>query len=222
MFELKVIKEETINSELYKSDGVSIVLKPLTTQLRAKIELECAKERGMVLDLQIEGEDLRASIDTWLTANLAPNAKDLQEGITIPENIQSATRRMVDIREQIAILQNGFIYPMWIKGAVKKVTGVSKDGQSATPQDLSEMAPIDMIEELGKAITNRVYLSAEVQQNLESPTTSSAVDGGQNHTTTATPVSAMVAPPQEIVANIFQKISDSQDTCGSLASGTAT
>lgn len=210
MFELTVLTEQRVMSEKYASDGVGLLLKPLDVPLRAAGELAAAKYRAQVYDLGNEAEDIKMKVDPWVRANLNPDGTLIDES-NIPDDITRAASRILEIQDQMMVLRNGFVLPIWIRIATKTVLGVSINGQSPSVDEFIRFAPPEMIQELGNMILGKLQLSAKVQENLGSPTTSGAVDGGLRTPTTASSAVPTVAstPTQEIASGIFQKLSES-------------
>ena len=85
------------------------------------------------------------------------------------------------------------MYPFRIRFAVKEIQGFDIDGQPATVESFIAEMPDQAIAEIGTEIERVLGLTLEEQLGFKLPTTSGAVETGQNQSTDAPLASVTVS-----------------------------
>jgi hypothetical protein len=151
-----------ITTESTACPGVTFTLNKMTEGRRIKLRLTMAEKTAKLREIMVEVNRLRED----------------------PEPNQA---RVAELLDTVTETLEDEITPAWVKWGLHSITGLTIDGQEATPDLLIADGPRDLYKEIAAAIKSEAGLSEEAQGEFVPPITSGAQVTGGVTSTDATP-----------------------------------
>lgn len=195
---------ETITKQSETQPGVSFTIKHIGLARRTRMELSTTKFRDQRRELFIINKELfewrSAALKEYTAAKKAldeatdesrSSAQTALESCAIA--LQPADKEAaVDAMNEALKLIDRQIEMAWIQDSLVSIDGLTVAGKPITTEQLLDMGPQALTDEISKAISNEAYLSADEAKNSQRPSTSPAAVDGPIPDTTATDASAQV------------------------------
>jgi hypothetical protein len=156
----------TRKSDLPDFSDVSFTVHKLTEGRRLKIRLSLAEPNRRLRDLMAE--------------------KEAAEGKPPAEQLAIYTRVLADMQDVI----DDQITPVWVRGLLVSIDGLTINGEPATVEALIEEGPRDLYREIAGVIGKEVGLTEKERGESAPPTTSNAQEDGRMNDTSAPPADA--------------------------------
>jgi hypothetical protein len=170
----------TVQSRLPDFEGVSFTIRRISDGLRNQYRLETAGALREQADLIEQREDLVDAI----RERMGMDEKAFSE-VRMDQLPRSDRRTLREVGTKIDQLNSEAIYPAMIEVGLVSVDGLTIDGQPVDVDSLHRVGPESLVAEILFEIRKEFGLAVEAQENLGSPTTSGAAEGGKATDTAA-------------------------------------
>lgn len=169
---LKLSSRKTFESKRYP--GVQVVIRVLSEGVRTRIRLQLAPALMKIRDLNKELEAIE--IPKNESGETDPNAK-------VDPSVFS---KIVRISDETTSITQTEIDPIYFKQGFVSISGIEIDGSTElSAEQLIELAPTELYDEIVEAIKHGSELSVDEAKNSSSPITSVEAQDGRDQNTTA-------------------------------------
>jgi len=173
--------ESTIAKESRAWPGARFTFRRMSEGMRADLRRKLAEAFGRLRDVAQDREDFHAA--------LAERAGKPLDAITVGELTPGERRRLAEIEERQALIQEAEIQPEYFRAGFVRVEGLTVDGQDPDGALLRAAGPPELVREITEAIVAESALTPAERENFGSPTTSGAPVAGPTNDTIAPPAS---------------------------------
>ena len=158
------------------------------------------KAHAVFEEIKKEGGAASELTDTFLTLQrrVVVSSPTANAGFAKPDH--DADKLLPGLIQKTRQAHSRRAVPFRIRFAVKEIQGFDIDGQPATVESFIAEMPDQAIAEIGTEIEHVLGLTLEEQLGFKLPTTSGAVETGQNQSTDAPLVSAPSPPRSQLPA----------------------
>lgn len=172
------------NSETHP--GVSFKIRTFSHGLRSKIRLELVKPSNKIREYMNQINELVE--ESGLVEDSPAEPSPIIEIVEKPqEDEQSSNRKKQELLEKIEFINNESqivtateVDPVYLRYAFVSISGFEIEGADAIDwKQLYDFAPEDLCQEIIARIKAEAGIAGYQRENLELPTTSGAVAGGQ-------------------------------------------
>jgi hypothetical protein len=190
---LKFESTRAIPSKLY--EGVTFTIKRVTEGRRISFRTENWQYIDRLVDLQTKASPYNSTLTVLSEALKACENDEDKMVILASDEYQNALKELTPLNEEFERIDMVHIRPAYLRTYYASVDGIEIDGVSGkkiTSDILLSQGPPELVKEVVDAIIDEIQLSAKEKENLGSPITSDAVDGGPVSDTTASTVAPTV------------------------------
>ena len=184
----------TISRESKAHPGVRFTVRRLNHLQRAKRTFGVLQHASRIQELLVEYRQVLEAAGI--------RARPFEEEQAETERRQAANNlpRAAALDSEIGQLLDAHIKPAAIQAGLLSIDGFHVDGKAATPEQVLEFAPPDLLEEIFLACETASGLNGEEQKNSQSPGLSPGPEAGNSKPTTARSANGS-APTADEIAN---------------------